>query len=317
MSTGAKLPDDTFKGAAVGVIGAGLMGHGIAAIFAVAGHRVALHDPDARILGSAEERIAAAFDLLAQDKANMLGIRYEPDFTATVAGADFVFEAGPERLEVKRAIFKRLGEISKPGAILCTNTSAIPIGQIGVDVADRSRVVGTHYWNPPHLVPLVEVVQAKETSHATVEKIIALLRAVGKSPVHVRYDIPGFIGNRLQHALKREAIALVAAGVCDAETIDNVVKQGFGARMAVLGPMEQTDLVGLDLTLDIHKTLIPDLDRTSGPHPLLVEKVAKGELGMASGKGFRDWTPEKAAAVRKRLSDFLAQSARALQQKKR
>jgi 3-hydroxybutyryl-CoA dehydrogenase len=317
MSTEASLPADPCKVAAVAVIGAGLMGHGIAAIFAAAGHRVALHDPDARMLGSAKERIAAIFDLLAWDKADMVGIRCEPDFAAAVAGADFVFEAGPEKLEVKRAIFKSLGETSKPDAILCTNTSAIPIGQIGADVADRSRVVGTHYWNPPHLVPLVEVVQAKETSLATVEKTIALLRAVGKSPVHVRRDIPGFIGNRLQHALKREAIALVAAGVCDAETIDNVVKEGFGARMAVLGPMEQSDLVGLNLTLDIHKTLIPDLDRTPVPHPLLVEKVAKGELGMANRKGFRDWTPEQAAAVRKRLSDFLAQSVRALHQKKR
>jgi 3-hydroxybutyryl-CoA dehydrogenase len=317
MSTGVTLPAGTCKDAEIAVIGAGLMGHGIAAIFALAGHRVALHDPDAERLASAKERIAAIFDLLAQDKANMAGIRYEPDFAASIAGADFVFEAGPEKPEVKRAIFKRLGEISKPASILCTNTSAIPIGQIGVDVADRSRVVGTHYWNPPHLVPLVEVVQAKETSLATVETTIALLRSVGKSPVHVRRDIPGFIGNRLQHAMKREAIALVAAGICDAETIDNVVKQGFGARMAVLGPMEQTDLVGLDLTLDIHKTLIHDLDRSAGPHPLLVEMVAKGDLGMASGKGFRDWTAEQAAAVRKRLSDFLVQSARALRQEGR
>jgi 3-hydroxybutyryl-CoA dehydrogenase len=316
MSTAASLPADPATKAAIAVIGAGLMGHGIAAIFAAAGHRVALHDPDAKILGSAKERIAAIFDLLAWDKANMAGLRYEPDFAAAVADADFVFEAGPEKLEVKRAIFERLGRLAKPGAILCTNTSAIPIGEVGAEVADKTRVVGTHYWNPPHLVPLVEVVQARETALATVEKTIALLRAVGKSPVHVRRDIPGFIGNRLQHALKREAIALVAAGVCDAETIDRVVKEGFGARLAVLGPMEQSDLVGLNLTLDIHKTLIPDLDRTPGPHPLLVEKVAKGELGMAKGKGFRDWTPEQAAAVRKRLSDFLSATARQLAQKK-
>ena len=148
--------------------------------------------------------------------------------------------------------------------------------QVGQDVADKSRVVGTHYWNPPHLVPLVEVVQAEGTSLATVEKTIALLKAVGKAPVHVRRDIPGFIGNRLQHALKREAIALVAAGVCDAETLDTVVKEGFGARMAVCGPLEQSDLVGLNLTLDIHKTLIADLDRTPGPHPYLDREGREG-----------------------------------------
>src|SRR6185503_3462817 len=217
----------------IAVIGAGLMGHGIAQIFAAAGHTVALHDPDANILASAPERVAAIFDLLAQDKVGLKNISYEADFAKAVADADFVFEAGPEKLEIKRAIFKNLGEKAKPSAILCTNTSAIPIAQVGQDVADKARVVGTHYWNPPHLVPLVEVVQAAGTSLATVEKTIALLKSVGKAPVHVRRDIPGFIGNRLQHALKREAIALVAAGVCDAETLDTVVKEGFGARMAV------------------------------------------------------------------------------------
>jgi 3-hydroxybutyryl-CoA dehydrogenase len=317
MSMAASPPADQTMKATIAVIGAGLMGHGIAQIFAAAGHKVALHDPDAKILGAAKERIAAIFTLLEQDPAGMAGISYESDFAVTVADADFIFEAGPEKLEVKRAIFRNLGDKSKPGAILCTNTSAIPIGQIGADVADKSRVVGTHYWNPPHLVPLVEVVQATDTSLATVEKTMALLRDVGKAPVHVRRDIPGFIGNRLQHALKREAIALVAEGVCDAETLDTVVKEGFGARMAVLGPLEQSDLVGLNLTLDIHKTLIQHLDRTPGPHPFLVEKVAKGELGMATGRGFRAWTPAQAAEVRKRLSDFLAQAARALRQKKR
>src|SRR5215469_8457156 len=300
----------------IAVIGAGLMGHGIAQIFAAGGHKVALHDPDAKILGSAKERIAAIFTLLEQDPAGLASVRYDADFAGAVVDADFVFEAGPEKLEVKRAIFKNLSDKTKTSAILCTNTSAIPIGQIGAEVADKSRVVGTHYWNPPHLVPLVEVVQAEGTSLATIENTIALLKGVGKAPVHVRRDIPGFIGNRLQHALKREAIALVAAGVCDAETLDTVVKEGFGARMAVLGPLEQSDLVGVDLTLDIHKTLIPDLDRTPGPHPYLEEKVRKGELGMATGKGFRDWTPQQAAEVRKRLSDFLAQSARAIAKKK-
>jgi len=303
--------------ASIAVIGAGLMGHGIAQIFAAAGHKVALHDPDAKILASAPQRVEAIFMLLGQDKSGLANLRYEADFAAAVADADFVFEAGPEKLEIKRAIFKHLDEAAKPGAILCTNTSAIPIGQIAEAVADKSRVVGTHYWNPPHLVALVEVVQAKETALSTVEKTIALLRAAGKSPVHVRRDIPGFIGNRLQHALKREAIALVADGVCDAETLDTVVKEGFGARLAVLGPLEQSDLVGVNLTLDIHKTLIPDLDRTPGPHPYLVELVETGRLGMSKGRGFRDWTPEEAAQTRKRLSDFLAAQAKALKDQKR
>ena len=133
----------------------------------------------------------------------------------------------------------------------------------------------------------------------------------GRAPVHVRRDIPGFIGNRLQHALKREAIALVASGVCDAETIDTVVKSGFGARMAVLGPMEQSDLVGLDLTLDIQNVLIADLDRSSEPTQFLKDKVAAGKLGMRTGEGFRRWTPEQADAVRERLRRYLAEQAKA------
>ena len=133
----------------------------------------------------------------------------------------------------------------------------------------------------------------------------------GRAPVHVRRDIPGFIGNRLQHALKREAIALVAAGVCDAETIDTVVKSGFGARMAVLGPMEQSDLVGLDLTLDIQNVLIADLDRSTEPTQFLKDKVAAGKLGMRTGEGFRRWTREQADAVRERLRRYLAEQAKA------
>jgi 3-hydroxybutyryl-CoA dehydrogenase len=172
-------------------------------------------------------------------------------------------------------------------------------------------VVGAHFFNPPHLVPLVEVIQNEKTSTETISRTMDMLRRAGKLPVHVRRDIPGFIGNRLQHALKREAIALVASGVCDAETIDIVVKNGFGARMAVLGPMEQSDLVGLDLTLDIAQVLIKDLDRSEGPHPFLRKKVQEGKLGMKTGEGFRRWTPQEAEEVHERLRRFLFAQAKA------
>jgi 3-hydroxybutyryl-CoA dehydrogenase len=197
-----------------------------------------------------------------------------------------------------------------PATILASNTSAIPITEIARDLKHRDRVVGAHFWNPPHLMPLVEVIQTEWSSHEAIERTMAVLRGTGHKPVHCQRDVPGFIGNRLQHALKREAIAMVADGICDAETIDDVVKVGFGTRLAVLGPLEQSDLVGLNLTLDIHDVLIADLDRTPGPHPLLKKLVAEGKLGMKTGEGFRKWTPQQAEEVRERLRVFLAGLAR-------
>jgi 3-hydroxybutyryl-CoA dehydrogenase len=160
-------------------------------------------------------------------------------------------------------------------------------------------------------VPLVEVIQNEKTGDAIVRATMDLLRDAGKTPVHVRRDVPGFVGNRLQHAMKREAFALVAAGVCDAETVDTVVKEGFGARTAVLGPMEQSDLVGLDLALDIADVLYEHLDRTAAAPAILRDKVKAGKLGMKSGEGLRKWGPGEADAVRARLSRFLAEQAKA------
>jgi len=291
----------------IAVVGAGLMGHGIAQLFAVAGHRVAVYDPNGDVRASVPARVRSIFELLGQDQTALERISLHSDFGEAVSGADFVFEAAPEKLEIKQEIFERLAATTKPVAVLASNTSVIPIGDLGARVNRQhaGRIVGTHFWNPPHLVPLVEVVQAERTDVAVVEKTVELLKSVGKVPVHVKRDIPGFIGNRLQHALKREAIALVADGVCDAETIDLVVKHGFGSRLAVLGPMEQSDLVGLDLTLDIHKVLLRHLDRRPGPHPFLEQKVAAGELGMSTGRGFREWTPQQCAEVRERLNRYL------------
>jgi 3-hydroxybutyryl-CoA dehydrogenase len=156
----------------------------------------------------------------------------------------------------------------------------------------------------------VEVIQNEKTSNEVVQRTLELLRHAGNVAVHVRRDIPGFVGNRLQHAMKREAIALVAAGVCDAETIDVVVRESFGARTAVLGPMEQSDLVGLD-QLNVAEVLYGDLDRTPGPHPFLRDRVKAGKLGMKTGEGMRKWNAEEADAVRSRLSRFLAEQAKA------
>jgi 3-hydroxybutyryl-CoA dehydrogenase len=294
----------------IAVIGGGLMGHGITYLLADAGHVVRIFENAAEGRESLPRRLQALIELFDADAALLQRISVHDRLDAATEGVGYVFEAAPERLPLKQGLFAELEEAVAPETILASNSSAIPTTEIARHLKHRERVLGTHFWNPPHLVPLVEVIENEWTSGEVLRRTIDLLRAAGKTPVHVRRDIPGFVGNRLQHALKREAIALVAAGVCDAETIDTVVKEGFGTRMAVLGPMEQSDLVGLDLTLEIAEVLYPDLDRTAGPHPYLRDKVKAGKLGMKSGEGFRQWTRETADAVRQRLSHFLVAQAK-------
>ncbi len=295
----------------IGVIGAGLMGHGIAYLLAAAGHTVRIYDPSTQWRESLNARLESARALLDGDSALVSRISAPDQMAPAMKDVAFVFEAAPEKLPLKQQLFAELESLTAPDTILASNSSAIPSTRIGEKLRQRGRVVGTHFWNPPHLVPLVEVIQNERTTDATVAKTMALLRMAGRNPVHVKKDIPGFVGNRLQHALKREAIALIAAGVCDADTIDEVVKTGFGARMAVLGPMEQTDLVGVDLTLDIQYVLMAELDRATEPTPLIKNLVASGKLGMRTGEGFRKWTPQSADAVRERLRTFLAEQAKA------
>jgi 3-hydroxybutyryl-CoA dehydrogenase len=299
------------NGETIGVVGGGLMGHGIAYLLAAAGHTVAIYEPAAELRATLPQRLKAIADLLDDDPALLERISAHAALAPAMQGAGFVFEAAPEKLSLKQEIFAEIENHVAPDTILASNSSAIPSTEIGRHLKHRARVLGTHFWNPPHLVPLVEVIQNERTGAEAVRKTMDLLRAAGKVPVHVRRDVPGFVGNRLQHAMKREAIALVASGVCDAETIDTVVREGFGARTAMLGPMEQTDLVGVDLTLDIAEVLYKDLDKTPGPHPFLREKVKAGKLGMRAGEGMRKWTPEQAEAVRSRLSRFLAEQAKA------
>jgi 3-hydroxybutyryl-CoA dehydrogenase len=293
----------------IGIVGGGLMGHGIAYLFAAAGHHINVFEPFPDVRNSLPLRLQAIVELLGDDSRLLARIAAHDSLGPAMRGADWVFEAAPEKLPLKQEIFAALEKLVAPTTILASNSSAIPSTEIGRHLTYRERVVGTHFWNPPHLVPLVEVIQNERTSGEVVQRTMQLLLQAEKVPVHVRRDIPGFVGNRLQHAMKREAIALVAAGVCDAETIDTVVREGFGARTAVLGPMEQSDLVGLDLALDIAEVLYGELDRTAGPHPFLRDKVKAGKLGMKTGEGFRKWTTEKADAVRNRLSRFLAEQA--------
>ncbi|MGH9088601.1 MAG: 3-hydroxyacyl-CoA dehydrogenase family protein [Acidimicrobiales bacterium] len=300
--------DDRSK---VAVLGAGVMGLGIGQVLAAAGHEVALFDPDPSARATVAERAEAICCLLEQGPGGVDRLRATGDLEEALAGAGLVVEAGPEDLDVKRRIFADVSELTTPGAALATNTSGIRVAALAESLGDHARrFLATHFWNPPYLVPLIEVVPGARTEPDVVTEICSLLSDAGMRPVRLAVDTPGFVGNRLQHALKREAIALVASGVCDAETVDTVTKWGFGLRLPVLGPLEQSDMVGLGLTLAIHKELMPSLDRTAVPHALLEEKVAQGQLGMATGEGFRTWTPEEADAVRRRVTEHLVDAAR-------
>jgi 3-hydroxybutyryl-CoA dehydrogenase len=225
-----------------------------------------------------------------------------------VADADFVIEAEPEDLALKQALFIEIEDAARPTAILASNTSVIPITAIMARLRDKSRALGTHWWNPPYLVPLVEVIRTVDTSNAAIDATLKLLASVGKTAVEVKKDVPGFIGNRLQHALWREAVSLVADGVCDAKTVDDVVKASFGARLAVLGPLENADLVGTDLTRSIHNYVLPALDRSTAASPYLNRLVETGRLGFKSGEGFRSWSPEQQAILRERVTNHLRAS---------
>jgi len=286
------------------VIGGGLMGHGIAQVLALGGLEVVVHDPVPAALEAVPQRIAANLEMLGVTAD--VRVALEPELEAAAEGADWIFEAAPENLPLKQEVFERLDAATPPESILATNTSVMRIGDIAARAERRGRIVGTHWWNPPFLVPLVEVVQGPDTEPGAIERTILLLRSLGKTPVHVRRDVAGFVGNRLQHALWREAFDLVDKGVCDAETVDAVVKAGFGRRLAVLGPMENADLVGLDLTLAIHDYVLPELDPPSQPSSGLRRRVANGELGMKTGTGFRTWSEREAGAVRERVLDHLA-----------
>jgi 3-hydroxybutyryl-CoA dehydrogenase len=291
--------------ARIAVIGSGLMGHGIAQVFALAGHDVAITDSHQPNLDTVKQRIATNLRDLGDDETAVERVRPVADMAACVRDADFVVEAVLEDMPLKQKIFGEIEKHVRPDTILASNTSVMPITQIMQGLRDRSRALGTHWWNPPFLVPLVEVIGTEWTSPAAIDFTMKLHADAGKMPAHVKKDVPGFIGNRLQHALWREAISLVERGICDAETVDKVIKAAFGRRIAVLGPLENADLIGTDLTLAIHKTVLPDIDHRPGPSPYLERLVAEGKLGFKSGEGFRKWSAGEQAALRSKVLQHL------------
>lgn len=295
------------------IIGAGLMGHGIAQIFAVHGHSVWLVESNEDVLNIAKDRVRDNLTNMANQ-----GVVFDEGFdvildriqiTADLGPAcqdcDFVIEAVYENLELKQQIFADLDRLCSPKTILCSNTSVMSIAEIASKSEHRERIVGTHFWNPPYLIPLVEVVRTEDTADWCSDAVYDLLARVGKKPVHVYKDVPGFVGNRLQHALWREAFAIIDEGICDPATVDEVIRNGFGLRLPILGPVETADMVGLDLTLAIHDYILPHINADPTPSTTLSKKVEAGELGFKSGSGFQNWSDEEITQSRQRLTNYL------------
>jgi 3-hydroxybutyryl-CoA dehydrogenase len=295
------------------IIGAGLMGHGIAQLFAVRGHAVWLVDVNDDFLGSAKQKIESnlqnmqnkGIDLGAEISQILDRIHTTTELDLACEGSAFVFEAVFEDLQLKQRLFAKLDGLCPLETILCSNTSVISITEIAMKAKHRERIVGTHFWNPPYLIPLVEVVQAQESADQSISATFDLLTRVGKHPVHVRKDVPGFVGNRLQHALWRESFAIIDEGICDPATVDEVIRYGFGLRLPILGPVETADMVGLDLTLAIHNYILKHINADPTPSTTLQARVKAGELGFKSGKGFLEWSENDIAKSRQQLTDYL------------
>ena len=297
----------------IAVVGAGLMGHGIALEFALAGYDVRLQSRSQESLDRAASRIDESLNRLvdlgkvSREQAGPVpaAIRMTTDLGEAAAGSDVAIESIYEDLELKQQVFKDLDALCPERTILASNTSTLMPSTLASATHRRDRVLVTHYINPPFLVPLVEVAKSEDTSDETVATVTGLLENVGKQPVVVAKEVIGFIASRLQGALLREALWLVENGVATAEDVDVTIKTSLGRRWAVAGVFEVLEIAGWDLVLLIDSILFPELASSPDVSPVMKEMVERGDLGLKSGKGFYDWTPESAEALRKRISEAL------------
>ncbi len=295
------------------VIGAGTMGHGIAQLFALAGYQVTLNDVSLEILERAVPRIQDSLHIcvnhgiISPEDADDIPdrITLTTDLDKAVSNSDYIVEAVVEDLEAKLILLREVDEKCPAHAIITSTTSSYCVRDMAGALKYPERFLVTHFWNPPHLIPVVEVMPGKVTSPEIVEITCNLLEAAGKFPAMVNNDVAGFVGNRLQHALRREAISIVAQGIASPEDVDLIAKLSFGLRLPVVGPLETIDLGGLDLTQSIQTYLLPELDCSSEPLQLIKDKVEKGELGAKSGKGFFDWPPGRFEKVVKMRDEVL------------
>jgi 3-hydroxybutyryl-CoA dehydrogenase len=300
------------------VIGSGMMGPGIAVTLALGGVSVTILS---RSDEGAQKGVATARQqlmlleqngLTTPEKSNwaLENIAGSTDFDDSIANSDLVIESAPENMAFKQDLFARLDAIAKPGAVLASNTSGLSITAIAERCTRPERVLTTHFWNPPHLMPLVELVKGEKTANYVVAAVRELLLGCGKVPVVVKKDRPGQLGNRLQMALVREAVNIVQEGIADVEDVDLAAKSGFGLRLPVYGIFEHQDVVGLDMGMSIVDYVSSDLYSEPRAPQLMRDLVERGDLGAKTGKGFYDWSKKDVNAVKARRDRFVLEFLR-------
>jgi len=298
------------------VIGGGTMGRDIAAIFVAAGWRTQVVETDPAARGTLARRVRDAAQAIgAAGRPGAVDVAPQPG-AVDWQGVGLAIECVPEKLPLKREVFAALERLAPADVPLASNSSSFPISEIAAGLATQARMLGLHFFMPAHLVPAVEVVRSEKTDGAVAQAVTAIMRSVGRKPVQVKRDIPGFLGNRLQHALMREAISLVEQGFASPEDVDTVVRYGFGFRYIAAGPLLQKDHSGIDIHCAAAATMYPHLSNTAEPSPLMRQLVERGEVGMKapSRKGFYQWDEASIARETARYQRALAAALRILRE---
>jgi 3-hydroxyacyl-CoA dehydrogenase len=301
----------------IAIVGSGLMGHGIAQEFAVAGYEVQLNDLSEDRLEQAIHNIQSnlrmlmGFGLVTNEETNsaLKNIHCNTLLRDAVAEVDLVIEAVFEDLALKQEIFRELDGACPGRAILASNTSSLMPSKLAAVTRRPEKVLVTHYFNPPYLLPLVEVVPCEDTADETVSTVCDLLTRVGKQPAMVKREVTGFIGNRLQVALVREALSIVEQGIATPQDVDIVIKSGFGRRLSVAGVFEVFDIAGWDLGITVASEILPEIESSQEIPRILQEKVDRGEFGVKTQKGFYEWTTDSAESLKQRIAQALIKIA--------
>ncbi len=304
----------------VAVVGAGTMGPGVAAVVASHGLKVRLYDIKPEILERARNTVDTVYetllaaDFLTEDQVAQgnEGLEFALDLKEALEGVDFVIETIPEDLEVKQSFFRQAEQMVPKKTILASNTSGIPITKLAKACRHPGRVIGMHWSNPPHVIPVIEVIRGAKTEDATVAATRELIERLDMIPVDVLRDVPGFVENRILYAIMREALHLLDQEVASAEDIDAIVKWGVGYKLSVIGPLELLDVAGLDIYHSVASYLNADLNASSEVSAIVRDKVAKGELGIKSGKGLFEYESDEIPALMQRRMRLLLGAKRAL-----